>query len=362
MGASGLFSRAPFADVERIGLPRALLYYRYGVLWQTFFETLGKSIIVSAPTDRRIVERGDALANDESCLAGKIYLGHVESLLEACDAVFVPSVANVGHFRSFCTRFQSLPDLVANTFSDQRLLVLSCLVDETETKPKRGMRESLFDVTEALGISSRMAKPAWKSASRAHEDALRAASTAQNEQLARITAARKKLERGTDRADRAGDAGSSGPGNSGAATRDEPIAVLFAAHPYLSHDPFVGGVIVGILESLGAVVLRADETDRKKALQKSFEFSQTLPWIINRELIGSIMLLHRQIDGIVLASAFPCGPDSMTDDAVMRCIEGTPILNLTVDAQSGTAGLETRIESFVDILRYQKKGGYVRGL
>ena len=31
---------------------------------------------------------------------------------------------------------------------------------------------------------------------------------------------------------------------------------------------------------------------------------------------------------------------------------GKPILNLTIDAQSGTAGLETRVESFVDILRY----------
>ena len=67
----------------------------------------------------------------------------------------------------------------------------------------------------------------------------------------------------------------------------------------------------------------------------------------------------REEDGIVLVSAFPCGPDSMTDDAIVRCIQGKPVLNLTIDAQSGTAGLETRVESFIDILRYQKKGGYV---
>ncbi len=58
----------------------------------------------------------------------------------------------------------------------------------------------------------------------------------------------------------------------------------------------------------------------------------------------------------MLVSAFPCGPDSMTDDAIVRCIQGKPIFNLTIDAQSGTAGLETRVESFIDILRYQKKG------
>ena len=74
---------------------------------------------------------------------------------------------------------------------------------------------------------------------------------------------------------------------------------------------------------------------------------------------ASILDLYDQIDGIVLVSAFPCGTDSMTNDALMRCIKGKPILSLTVDAQSGTAGLETRLESFVDILRYQQRGGYL---
>ena len=108
-------------------------------------------------------------------------------------------------------------------------------------------------------------------------------------------------------------------------------------------------------------VLYADEADHGRALKASFDFSDTMPWVVNRELVGAILLLHERIDGIVLVSAFPCGPDSMTDDAIMRCIQGKPILNLTIDAQSGTAGLETRIESFMDILRYQKKGGYVHG-
>ena len=49
----------------------------------------------------------------------------------------------------------------------------------------------------------------------------------------------------------------------------------------------------------------------------------------------------------------------MTNDAVMRCITGLPILNLTIDAQTANAGVETRVESFVDILTYQGKGGYV---
>ena len=138
------------------------------------------------------------------------------------------------------------------------------------------------------------------------------------------------------------------------------MAILLVAHPYVAHDPCFGGQIAELLDGMGCVVAFADECDHDEALRASFDFSETLPWLVNRELVGAITLLHDRIDGIVLASAFPCGPDSMTDDAILRCIQGKPILNLTIDAQSGTAGLETRVESFVDILRYQQKGGYVR--
>ena len=138
-----------------------------------------------------------------------------------------------------------------------------------------------------------------------------------------------------------------------------PLRILLAAHPYVIHDDFVGSPLIDMLEEMETCVLFADRHNHEKALEKSFEFSDTLPWIVNREIIGTILDLYDQIDGIVLVSAFPCGPDSMTNDALMRCIKGKPILSLTVDAQSGTAGLETRLESFVDILRYQQRGGYL---
>ena len=129
---------------RRIGMPRALLHYRYGTLWTAFFEELGCDVVVSDPTDRSTVARGDALSNDECCLASTIYLGHVASLVETdrCDAVFVPSIANVGRRRGFCTKFQALPDLVANTFADKRIELVSCLVNEVEEH--KGMKDALI--------------------------------------------------------------------------------------------------------------------------------------------------------------------------------------------------------------------------
>ena len=117
----------------------------------------------------------------------------------------------------------------------------------------------------------------------------------------------------------------------------------------------MGGALSDMLANMGVTLLYADCYDRKRALQSSFHFSDTLPWIVNREIVGSIMNLHGSVDGILLVSAFPCGPDSMTDDAIIRCIKGKPMLNLTVDAQTGTAGLDTRLEAFYDMLAMKKE-------
>ena len=61
------------------------------------------------------------------------------------------------------------------------------------------------------------------------------------------------------------------------------------------------------------------------------------------------------MDGIILLSAFPCGPDSMVNELIARRVKRVPMLNLVLDSQSGTAGIETRLESFIDIIRF--KGG-----
>ena len=46
----------------------------------------------------------------------------------------------------------------------------------------------------------------------------------------------------------------------------------------------------------------------------------------------------------------------MVNDLLTRKLQELPILVLTLDAQDGSAGLETRLESFVDILQFRREG------
>lgn len=330
MSPLDLHPRPEFADITTVGIPRALLYHRYHAMWHTFFESLDRTVVVSEPSDRALLETGAQLSIDECCLASKLYLGHTASLIGHCDALFVPSIDNLDHFQGFCTKFQALPDLVANTFSREKPRIISCEVDKVDTHISE--EEAYTDLALRFGATKKEAKAAYRDAVSAQHEADQEQAHAQEKHL--------KAAIETEGEDR-------------------PLRILVAAHPYVIHDPFIGQPIVDMLDEMGACTLFADRYDHERALKKSFEFSETLPWIINREIIGAILCLHETIDGIVLVTAFPCGPDSMTNDALVRCIKGKPILSLTVDAQSGTAGLETRLESFVDILRYQQRGGYL---
>ena len=81
MSPLDLKAQAEFADVQTVGIPRALLYFRYKTMWRTFFEELGRTVVVSDKSDRSTLEAGAHLSIDECCLASKLYMGHVASLL-----------------------------------------------------------------------------------------------------------------------------------------------------------------------------------------------------------------------------------------------------------------------------------------
>lgn len=299
-----------------IGLPRAMLYYRYGILWRAFFQELGMEIAVSDPTDRKILEQGTALAIDEACLSLKIYLGHVAALAGKCDYILVPRVSNFGRHRSMCTRFEALPDLVRNVFRDTDQKFLSYNVDVLLKKEEE---DAFLEMGRQLGCSSRAAKKAYKTAKKA--------------ELAHFRAGVQRQEE---------------------LCKKDGMKILIAAHSYVMEDPYMGKTVAAYLRRSGVIPLRADLADRDAALKRSRELSPTCKWEISREILGGIALHREDADGIILLSAFPCGPDAMVNELIARRVKGIPLLNLVLDSQTGTAGVETRLESFIDIIRFKE--------
>ncbi len=302
-----------------IGIPRALLYHRYAALWETFFSGLGEETVLSPRTNKEIQDTGERYAVDENCLSSKLFLGHVASLEGKCDAVFVPRIADFGEHGILCTRFEALYDICVNVFRETGLSFLTCEVDLHEKKTEA---EAYIGLGMELGHSREESGAAWDAACRA----LAAQRT-------------EKVEK-----------------QDAALAATDKIRVLVVGHEYNLYDEYIGMPILKGIERLDAFAVCADAIDIEAAQSDSPSLCERVPWMMSRELLGAVQKYRDQVDGIILLTAFPCGPDSMVDEMIIRRVKDLPVLNLLLDSQDASAGIETRLESFIDIIRFRKEG------
>ncbi|GAI13427.1 unnamed protein product, partial [marine sediment metagenome] len=89
----------------KIGIPRALLYYQYYPMWKTFFDELGAEVVVSPPTTQAMLSAGSSRVVADTCLPVKIFLGHVLSLVEKCDYIFIPAIRSMKSKIYNCSKF-----------------------------------------------------------------------------------------------------------------------------------------------------------------------------------------------------------------------------------------------------------------
>lgn len=303
-----------------IGIPRAYLYHRYRVLWETFFEALDIKTVVSRPTDKEILNRGMLYSIDEACLSSKIYMGHVDSLIGKCDAIFVPRISNFGDREILCTKFEALYDIVGNTFRDMKPKIIELNIDVKESE---GERAAFMKLGKRLGKKKAQVFQAYLLAKQAE----------------RMEAAEEAAEIET-------------------VLMSPGMKILLVGHSYNLNDAYIGRHILTYLESQNVIPVVAEKVNKKQAMEKSEELTDTMPWRYNKELVGAVHLCKDKVDGIILVTAFPCGPDSLTNEVLLRRVKNVPILQLILDSQEGTAGMETRLESFIDIIKYKREASH----
>jgi predicted nucleotide-binding protein (sugar kinase/HSP70/actin superfamily) len=299
----------------KIGIPRGLLYYKYGDLWENFFHELGFEVVTSPETNKSILSKGQSLAIDESCLSMKIYLGHVAYLIDKVDYILVPRICSLYKKEKMCTNFQALYDIVNNIF-DIKIINYNVDVEKGATEKKAFMK---------------MGKNLEKKRKQIKNAYYRATRIAKRKKEHRLIKQERLLKGSTN------------------------LKILLVSHSYNMYDHLIGKVISKLLNELEVEVIYADIFDRKKIHKKYQEISKKVYWTYSKELLGSIIHYYDFIDGFILLSVFPCGPDSLTNEMCIRKMKNKPIINIIIDELTGEAGLQTRIESFVDIIKQRKE-------
>jgi len=299
----------------RIGLPRAMLYHKYHVLWSTFFEELGCETVVSPPTNKRILNRGAALSVDESCLSMKIFLGHVEALQGRVDYILVPMVASEIKGEEACVKLMGAYDIARHSVDD--ISLLTYVVNE-----RRGIPEK----REMLNLGRKLCRNPLKVRSAYRRAKLN--QHAHERELAREQYS--LLEEEWDRP-----------------------RILLVGHAYNNHDEFIGMPIKRFLEFLGVTVFDSEALDHDLARSLYSKISTDVKWTYNKQLLGAVEYYRDKVDGMIFLVTFPCGPDSLMVELCQRKIKDVPIATLVLDELTGEAGLRTRLESLVDILKME---------
>ncbi len=297
---SRLSKGRPTAELRAIGLPRALFHYVYPQLWPAFFEALGFSVRLSAPTSRSLVERAGLLSETENCLPVKMLDAHLDSLSGQVDAVFVPRILSTQAGCLSCPKLGALPDVARAQFGE-RFEILTAEMDER----RRSLRRTLIELGRSLGAATSLAREASERALAAREQAWRAESAPEN------------------------------PGT--------PLFLL-TGHPYNLYDPYFCGPVCRALETLGA-----------RAQRLGFEADLAEDGSLHWDVCGKVEQALRGADpgryaGAIHLASFPCGCDSIAERfyrAAARAA-GLPFMTLVLDEHSAATGLETRVEAFAD--------------
>lgn len=292
----------------KVGIPRGLFYYYYGDLWINFFGKLDIDYIVSPETNREIMMLGNKYSNDEMCLSMKNYIGHVAYLLKKCDCILIPRIDDFGLYDQTCTNFLACYDIINNLF-DIPIVDYNVSITSGDSEEKGFLKVAKF-----FGKSVRDARNAYfYSVCKYNKNLKRKI----NENINNLNIEGKKI--------------------------------LLVSHSYNTYDSLIGKPIIDYLKSIGCVVIYSDLFDKKLCSKESFNLSKGLFWKYSKEIVGSIELCKDKIDGIVFLSTFPCGLDSLVNEVVIRKLNKR-CLNIVVDGSDAFAGIQTRLESFVDIL------------
>jgi predicted nucleotide-binding protein (sugar kinase/HSP70/actin superfamily) len=341
----------------RVGLPRALLTYRYYVLWKSFVAGLGCEVVESPWTNRQILDQGVRLTVDDICIPVKVYIGHLLYLQgKGVDAILAPRVYAVEESakpRYTCPKFMGLPDMARAVVGEP-----PPLLDVDVNVRERPLAESFVEIGKRLGFDRKASVAAFERAAAAQ--ALFEGSLANG--LKEAAAASLSDAGPSPEKDRRGaPAGSSvihRPEAAGASSEEEDLLVAVVGHPYLIFDDYLSFNLQRRLAALGARTLTqfavsADVIETEMAKHRE------LSWSYERELLGAVGHFVRRddIDGVVVLTSFACGTFAVISELIDREVRpgaDKPLLYLMVDELTGEAGIQTRLESFCDMVRERK--------
>jgi predicted nucleotide-binding protein (sugar kinase/HSP70/actin superfamily) len=296
-----------------VGIPKSLFYWKKPYFWETFFENLGAKVVLSPKTNKEIIERGLRVADPETCFASKVFFGHIMWLDEQnLDYIFVPRLKKNELGLEFCPRFFGLPDLIPLFVKTK---VLSPKIDLKKESLEKTLRKL---GKEIVGNNNGLIRKATEKSLQKEKEIKE-----KNEKEFFNKIALKKRK------------------------------IVLISHPYNLYDDYANLGMENKLEKLGVEVIFIDKIPFHQSSNNSIS-DVSFHWEFGQEMIAQIKrILNEDISGAIEVSSFQCGCDAVLKEFIEKefRLRKIPFLYILIDEHTSDAGLQTRIEAFVDTLK-----------
>ncbi|MFH1657416.1 MAG: acyl-CoA dehydratase activase-related protein [bacterium] len=293
----------------KIGIPRALFYWKNPFFWEEFFKTLGEEVVLSPKTNKEIVLLGTKASDPETCFSMKVFFGHVIWLEGKVDRIFVPLLKTDQSKLEYCPKFFGLPDLA-------KILVETPVLSEVIDQKRKPLEKSLMSIGRAL-------KKDRQTINKAIEAALLSEKQLVEEEersfFQKVKSNKKKL--------------------------------ILISHPYNLYDDYIN---VGMKEKLEALNIEPIYINEVPEYFLKNESDIKFHWEFGKKMMQKTNeILNYDISGAIEISSFQCGCDAALKEFIENKFKQAkvPFLYLVIDEQAGDAGLQTRLEAFVDTLK-----------
>jgi predicted nucleotide-binding protein (sugar kinase/HSP70/actin superfamily) len=324
----------------RIGIPKALMFYRYLPLWQTFFEELGWTVVVS----EGLGKNGKIVYFEDSCLPMKLLVTHAIQLKDRVDHLFVPRIMSLHQRFIMCPKFRGVPDIVRLATDGKR-----SIIDETIDLQKResSLPRAFMKIACRLGSSEKEGKKAFVKAERFLTDFKkrwvdRINLLPSNQLFDFNIPTPPPIQKGTN-------------------DLTPSLRVAFVGHPYNLFDTDINKDVLGLAKGLGMEIATSDDLSETMIDKQVSDLSKEIYWSSGREIAGSLFhFLSSGVDGVIFLTSFKCGIDALLQELIKRKLKITggqsvPFLILSFDEHTGREGLTTRLEAFRDVMEEQRR-------
>ena len=318
-----------------IGIPRVLNMYENYPFWFTLLTELGFRVILSAPSSKKLYEKGiETIPSESACYPAKLCHGHIMDLIEkGVKTIFYPSVtyekkefkdAN-NHFN--CPVVISYPEVIKHNIDYLKLKQVSMISPFVSLDNEKVLVKRMVDVFKEYHVTPVEAKKAVMAAIKEREQYKNDIQKKGEEVLAYLRDNNKK-------------------------------GIVLCGKPY-HVDPEINHGICDLIESYDFAVLTEDSIAHLVPLKNKLRVVDQ--WTYNSRLYRAATLVAEEpcLDLIQLNS-FGCGLDAVTSDQIAEILSsgGKMYTMLKIDEGKNLGAAKIRIRSLKAAVEERERKEY----